>query len=176
MPPFWRRERNLQAMTTTERQTSSKWNRVVRQAVERVAGGAGFASNGLNRVALNPQPLPPRSLFLAALSQTLISSTELLQEFAGAMLEDEERSIIVIGSYVNRFVEDFCGNGFRVTWVLPGPPPQWFPTELTGADLLVLASHFAQATKEVLGWEMQGILAAASARFAEVGVQRMQAF
>jgi hypothetical protein len=163
-------------MTINERQTSSKWNRVVRQAVEHVVGGSGIASNGLSRVALNPQPLPPRSLFLGALSQSLVSSTELLEEFAGAMLEDEERGIIVIGSYVNRFVDDFCGNGFRVTWVAPGPPPHWFPTELSGADLLVLASHFAQATKEVLGWEMQGILAAAGARFAEVGVLRMQAF
>jgi hypothetical protein len=175
MAPFFRRERN-KAVTTLDRQTSSKWNRVVRQAVERVVGGTGIAGNGLNRVALNPQPLPPRALFLAALSQTLISSTELLLEFSGAMFEDEERGIIVIGGYVNRFVDDFCGNGFRVTWVAPGPPPQWFPTELSGADLLVLASHFAQATKEVLGWEMQGILAAAGAKFAEVGVLRMQAF
>jgi hypothetical protein len=165
-------------MTTIDRQTSTKWNRLVRQAVEHVLGPrTGWREGaGIDRVALNPQPLPPRSLFLAALSQGLISSTELLQEFAGAMFEDEERGIIVIGGYVNRFVDDFCGNGFRVNWVIPGPPPHWFPTELSGADLLVLASHFAQATKEVLGWEMQGILAAAGARFAEVGVLRMQAF
>ena len=166
-------------MTTIDRQTSTKWNRLVRQAVERVLGPRSESwreGDGIDRVALNPQPLPPRSLFLAALSQGLISSTELLQEFAGAMFESEERGIIIIGGYVNRFIDDFCGNGFRVNWVVPGPPPHWFPSELSGADLLVLASHFAQATKEVLGWEMQGILAAAGARFAEVGVLRMQAF
>jgi hypothetical protein len=49
-----------------------------------------------DRIALNPQPLPPRYLFLTALAQEVINNAEFMQEITGATLEGSERGIIVI--------------------------------------------------------------------------------
>jgi len=154
-----------------------RWDRLVRVALGRVlwlaAGPSPLA--WLDRVELNPQPLPPRSLFLKALAQEVISHTGLLQELASALSTDgEQKGIIIIGGYVSRFADEFCGNGFRLGWGHPGPPPQWFPTEMTGADLIVLASQFALGAKEAFNPELRTALAGAASKLAQTGAARMQ--
>jgi hypothetical protein len=65
-----------------------RWDRFVRVALGRVFGpqpdpwlAAGPSPLAwLDRVELNPQPLPPRSLFLKALAEEIISHAGLLQE------------------------------------------------------------------------------------------------
>ena len=154
-----------------------RWDRLVRVALGRVlwlaAGPSPLA--WLDRVELNPQPLPPRSLFLKALAQEVISHTGLLQELASALSTDgEQKGIIIIGGYVSRFADEFCGNGFRLGWGHPGPPPQWFPTEMTGADLIVLASQFALGAKQAFNPELRTALAGAASKLAQTGAARMQ--
>jgi hypothetical protein len=76
-----------------------RWDRLVRVALGRAFGpqadpwlAAGPSPLAwLDRVELNPQPLPPRSLFLKALGQEIISQTGLLQELASALSTDGEQ-------------------------------------------------------------------------------------
>ncbi len=126
-------------------------------------------------VALNPQPLPPRFAFLASLVQTLISRAELLQEIADAtQREGEQQGIIIVSGYVSRFIDDFCGNGFRFKYPFPGPRPHWFDGELNGLDLLVMATQFDQAANETYSPELRQSLVDASAKLAEAGLSKMQ--
>src|SRR5580704_2343748 len=64
------------------------------------------------QVALNPQPLPPRTLFFAAIAQEVIERASLFKETADALTSQGERQgIIIVGGYVSRFADDWCGNG-----------------------------------------------------------------
>ena len=136
-----------------------------------IGGGHSFGGE----VALNPQPLPPRFTFLVSLAQTVISRAELLQDVADATVrEGEQQGIIIVGGYTSRFVDDWCGNGFRPKWPFPGPPPPWWANELDGIDLVVLATQFDKAAKETFSQDLRQNLADASAKLAEVGISKMQ--
>jgi hypothetical protein len=159
-----------------------RWDRLVRVALGRVFGPtpdpwlvAGPSPFGwLDTVELNPQPLPPRSLFLKALAEEVISHVGLLQELASALSTDgEQRGIIIIGGYVSRFADDFCGNGFKLGWGHPGPPPQWFPTEMTGGDLIVLGSQFALGAREAFNPDLRAALIGAASKLAQTGASRV---
>ena len=152
------------------------WDRLVRAALDRAFRPSPIPwLNNLDRVALNPQPLPPRYLFLKTLAQEVTSHAELLRELTGATSSDtEQKGIIIVGGYVASFADDFCGNGFTLGWLHPGPPPQWFPTEITGVDLLVVGSQFAQGATEAFNPDMRKALQGAATKMAAVGVSRMQ--
>ncbi len=123
---------------------------------------------------LNPQPLPP-GRFLRELVDQVVSKAETFQEFANLMSAGEQRGIIIVGGYVAEFADEFCGNGFRLTWPHPGPPPQWFPRELDGGSLLIMASQFSLAAKQAYGAPMRETLAKAANKFAETGLLRINA-
>ena len=136
-----------------------------------IGGGHSFG----DEVALNPQPLPPRYAFLMSVAQALISRAELLQEIADATArEGEQQGIIIVGGYVSRFVDDFCGTGFRLRYPFPGPRPHWFTAELDGIDMVVMATQFEQAAKESFSPDLRRNLADVSTRLAEAGLSRMQ--
>jgi len=136
-----------------------------------IGGGHGFGEE----VALNPQPLPPRFAFLVSVAQAVISRAELLQEIADATRrEGEQHGIIIVSGYIARFVDDFCGTGFRLKYPFPGPRPRWFANELDGIDLVVMATQFEQATKETFSPDLRQNLADASAKFVEAGLSKMQ--
>jgi len=126
-------------------------------------------------VSLNPQPLPPRLAFLAAVAHTVINRVELLYDVAHAIAnEGESRGIIIVGGYLSRFCDEFCGNSFRLIWPFPEPHPNWFTTELRGIDLVVMASQFHQASKEAFSPELSQHFADAAARLAEAGLSKLQ--
>lgn len=141
------------------------------EAFDMLGGRGGFG----DEVALNPQPLPPRYAFLIAVARAVIRRAELLQEVAGAAAPDgSERGIISVGGYTKRFSDDWCGTPFLLRWPSPGPRPRWFSEQLDGVDLLVLATQFDRAAHEAFDRELRGHLKAAGARFADVGVSRLQ--
>lgn len=139
-----------------------------------IGGGPGFGED----VALNPQPLPPRFAFLVSVAQAVTSRAELLQEIADATQREGEQQRI----YTRQFSDDWCGNGFKLKWLPPRlvpsepppPRPNWFAEELSGIDLVVMATQFEQAAKEAFSPVLRQNLADASAKFAEAGVSRMQ--
>lgn len=141
------------------------------EAVDALGGGHAFG----DEVSLNPQPLPPRYAFLVAVAQTLVSRAEVLQEVADATArKGEQQGIIIVSGYINRFSDDFCGTGFRLKWPFPGPRPHWFAHELDAIDLVVMASQFEDAGKQTFSPDLRRSLAAASSRFAEAGLSRLQ--
>jgi hypothetical protein len=136
-----------------------------------IGGGHGFGDD----VALNPQPLPPRVAFLVSVAQTVIGRAQLLQEIRDATRrEGEEQGIIIVSGYVARFVDEFCGSGFKLKYPFPGPRPNWFADELSGIDLVVLATQFEQAADETFDPELRQSLADAGARLVETGLSQMQ--
>ena len=51
-------------------------------------------------------------------------------------------------TYTSRFIDEWCGTEFRLRWPFPGPRPHWFPHELDGIDLIVVATQFKHAAHE----------------------------
>lgn len=99
-----------------------------------------------SQIALNPQPLPPRSAFLAAVilefterMADVLHMADLIPRPGG------ERGIIVVGGHVAQFIDDICGNGLKLRWPFPWPAPPWFSDRLSGADLIVMGTQFQQA-------------------------------
>jgi hypothetical protein len=126
------------------------------------------------QTALNPQPLPPRFSFMLTLAQTVISRAELMQEIADASKrEGEQRGIIIVSGYISRFVDDFCGTGFRLRFPFSGPRPRWFTEELSGIDLAIMATQFDQAAKEIYNRDLRRNLADASSKLTKAGLSRL---
>jgi hypothetical protein len=135
-------------------------------------GGGG---NPLEKVGLNPQPLPPRVAFLASLAGTLVERAELLQEMAAGLSDEgEERGIIIVSGYLSRLIDEFCGTGFLLQFPFPGPRPGWFPRELDGLDLLVMAAHVDQAARETYSRPLRENLSGASAKLLGAAASKMQ--
>jgi hypothetical protein len=138
---------------------------------EVVGGGPKFGAE----VALNPQPLPPRFAFLVSLAQTVISRAELIHEIAGATQhEGEQQDIIIVGGYTGHFVDDFTRFDFMFKFPFPIPKPNWFPDQLDGIDLIIMATQFEQAAKETFNPGLRQNFADASAKFVEASISRMQ--
>lgn len=109
---------------------------------------------------LNPQPLPPRWAFLLAVSREVCGRAELIQQVADGVRRDGEPVGGGAAAFLTRFVDDWCGNGFRPKYPLPGPRPHWFPAHLHGPDLLVMATQFEQAAQEAFSADLrQGLMA-----------------
>jgi hypothetical protein len=127
-----------------------------------------------SQLALNPQPLPPRSAFLAAVIQ------EFTEQMADVVLIADliprpggERGIIIVGGHVAKFVDDICGNGFKVRWPLPWPAPNWFSDVLSGADLIVMGTQFQQAAVISMDRELGRTFADAAHALLEAGSARL---
>jgi hypothetical protein len=124
---------------------------------------------------LNPQPLPPRRAFIASLGRTIVERAELMQDMSNAAgNEGEQRGIIIVGGYLAKIADDFCGTGFRLRWPFPNPPPPWFNQAFDGVDLVLLAAHLDQAAAQTFSPALKQGLSQASAKFAETGLSKIQ--
>jgi hypothetical protein len=165
----------------------------IRRALERAVIGAGPAGylwrviaekhpeiwdviggDPSSQLALNPQPLPPRSGFLAAV---ILEFTDRMVEVA--QIADliprpgGERGIIIVGGHVARFVDDICGNGFKVRWPFPWPAPPWFSEVLLGPDLIVMGTQFQQAAVICMDRDLGRTFADAAHALLEAGAARL---
>ncbi len=142
------------------------WDPVIRLALEKSILVHGPQPDPwratIERVALNPQPLPPRTAFILSLGQAVLGRAELIQEISGTT------------GYAARFVDDYCGNGFRFPWPFPGPRPNWFREEVTAMDLAVMAVQFDAAAKASANREVQSSLAQASTKLLETGLSKLR--
>lgn len=131
-------------------------------------------------VSLNPQPLPPAARLTIALGDALVTRTEMLAEFATAFGGEQivgqtggERGIIIVGGYVGRFIDEYCGTGFRIGWPFPGPPPRWFRREVGAHDLLLLGATLHNAAERAFDPSVRQALGDASRKLAEAGIERL---
>jgi hypothetical protein len=126
------------------------------------------------QVALNPQPLPPRTLFFAEIDQEVIERASLIQETADALTSQGERQgIIIVGGYVSRFADDFelCP---RIPWPFPGPRPHWFPEAPDGTDLIVTGVRLQRAASETFDGQLRQTLADAGGKLVQAGLDKLQ--
>lgn len=134
--------------------------------------GGGLRPGDL--VALNPQPLPPRERFILALGEAVVARAEQLAEATSAIGDQgEERGIIIVGGYVGRLVDDWCGTGYRPRWPFPGPPPWWFQQEVSARDILTLGASLHQASREAFHLVVGRALDEQADKLAQVGLERM---
>jgi hypothetical protein len=166
----------------------------IRKALERSVLGAGAGTNlwrviaqkhpeiwdviggdPLSHVALNPQPLPPKSAFLAAV---ILEFTERMTEVAE--LADliprpgGETGNLLVAGHVAKFVDDICGNGLAARWPYPWPAPPWFSTSLSGADLIVMGAQFQQCAVIAMDRDLLRTFADAAHALLEAGAARLR--
>ena len=165
----------------------------IRKALERSVLGTGVSTNlwrviaekhpeiwdviggdPLSAVALNPQPLPPRSGFLAAVILEFSERMTDVCELADLIPRPGgERGSIIVAGHVARFVDEICGNALRIKWPLPWPPPPWFSTSLSGADLIVMGTQFQQSAVIAMDRDLGRTFADAAHALLEAGAARL---
>jgi hypothetical protein len=165
----------------------------IRKALERSALGAGAGMNlwrliaekhpeiwdviggdPHSQVALNPQPLPPKSAFLAAVVQEFTERMTTVFELADLIPRPGgEPGIIIVSGHVAKFVDEICGNGLLIRWPLPWPAPPWFSVTLDGADLIVMGTQFQQSSVIAMDRELGRAFADAAHALLEAGAARL---
>jgi hypothetical protein len=125
-----------------------------------------------SRVALNPQPLPPRVALAAYIAQEVIERASLIQEIADAMGNAEQSQGTIGGGMVSRFIDD-CGNG--LLWrKRPFPPPKNDTDNLlTAVELVIMGMQFEQSAFATTNQQLQQEFRNAGARLAEMGRARL---
>ncbi len=165
----------------------------IRKALERSVIGAGLGTNlwrvvaekhpeiwdviggdPSSAVALNPQPLPPRSAFLAAVILEFTERMTEVCELADLIPRPGgERGCTIVAGHAARFVDDICGNGMKVRWPFPWPAPHWFSESLSGADLIVMGTQFQQCGVIAMDRDLARTFADAAHALLEAGAARL---
>lgn len=133
-------------------------------------------------VALNPQPLPPRSSFMVAVLQELIDHVMLVNEVASAMHQvGQERSIIIVSGSFDKYLDDFDGLcpwieryiPIRKIWDEPVPHPNWEAKKFSSAELIIAAELFKQNALSIDNGKLQDELMKVSKRFSNMASDRI---
>jgi hypothetical protein len=165
----------------------------IRKALERVAMGPGIGTNLWRiiaekhpeiwdviggdpqaRVSLNPQPLPPRSAFLAGIILEFTERMTLVAEIADLIPRPGgERGIIIVGGHTAKFIDEVCVASLHIRWPMPWPAPAWFSDALNGADLIVMGTQFQQSAAITMDRELGRTFADAAHALLEAGAARL---
>ena len=126
------------------------------------------------RVSLNPQPLPPRSAFVAGIVVEFTERMTLVAEIADLIPRPGgERGIIIVGGHVAKFVDEICVNGLHIRWPLPWPAPSWYSDTLSGTDLIVMGTQFQQSAAMAMDRDLGRTFADAAHALLEAGAARL---
>ena len=128
-----------------------------------------------SQVALNPQPLPPRSAFLAAVILGFHERMTDVCELADLIPRPGgERGIIIVAGHVAKFVDDICGNGLHIKWPLPVARTVLVQSRaLSGADLIVMGTQFQQSAVIAMDRDLGRTFADAAHALLEAGAARL---
>jgi len=125
-------------------------------------------------LTLNPQPLPPRSAFLASVILEITERMTDVCELADLMPRPGgERGNILVAGHIAKFVDDICGNGMRIRWPFPWPAPGWFNDSLSGQDLIVMGTQFQQCAAITMDPDLARTFADAALALLEAGAARL---
>ena len=124
------------------------------------------------QVMLNPQPLPPRWAVASALAEVMIDQTLQLGALAQALPEEAGDSVRAHNrTTLERFVDDYCGNGIHV-FPPPkhgtGPVPPDEPYPIGPLEILTVGMKFSGAAA------LSPELGAAAEQLIERGMQQLQ--
>lgn len=139
------------------------------QAIWEVIGGWGKSE----MAALNPQPIPPLTAFIAEFTQEAIDRVLLTQEIANELNQTgEQRGKIIVGNRLSQLVDEMCGNGFKFKFPIPRPKNDT-DDKLSGVELLTAGAIFEQTAKNVAREDLRQELRNAGAKLIETGISRM---
>jgi hypothetical protein len=150
------------------------WWVIIRRALQQVLWRSGPQLDPWIQVELNPQPLPPRTLFFTAIAQEVVERAALIQETADALQSQVERQgIIIIGGYISRFADDFelCP---PIPWPFRWPRPYWLPEQASGEDLIVTGVQFGRAASQISDGQLRQSFAEAGAQLTQAGLAKLQ--
>jgi hypothetical protein len=130
-----------------------------------------------NWVRLNPQPLPPKTRWRAALVARISVARALsLHESAQALADDGgERAFRMIQRNVSTLVDDWCGTRPPRPFPWPWGPILRSTEKLEPTDLLVAGAQFHKAAQELVGNPLQEVFNDAAGRLFETGLARLEA-
>lgn len=153
------------------------WRHLINKAVDRVVTGLGIHGSPLSRVALNPQPLPPKAQFAMMLGQEVIGQAAMMHQMANALNGNgEERGIIIVGGFINRFVDDICPTPPvikfpHLDWPFPPDPdphPEW-----SGLELAIIGTQFQNEARTLRNTDIQSVFYEAGEKLLHVALSRM---
>ncbi|MDW6024467.1 hypothetical protein SAZ10_22190 [Mesorhizobium sp. BAC0120] len=134
-----------------------------------------FGGDPLSLMTLNPQPLPPHIVFATALADELMERAAFAQGIADWLPQQgEEHGIIIVGGRVLRYVDELCGNNFKLKFPRPVPPPPWWREELSGSDLVTMGVRFESAAKQFADEALGRAFGQASEKLVQAGIARFQ--
>ncbi|HTN38619.1 MAG TPA: hypothetical protein VL053_16170 [Arachidicoccus sp.] len=129
---------------------------------------------------LNPQPLPPRFVVIAALTQEVIDHALLLQEIKDAMRQNNnERGIIIVSGDIEKFTDEFeqlCPLIGIILNIRPGkgdggyPHPNWANEKASAIEAFVASAVFHQNALNTFNQGFRQSLQDASTKLAELSI------
>ena len=135
---------------------------------------AGGGRSILDEVALNPQPLPPRIAFAAALVRGFINHAVLMREIAEIFGFEQRGIIIVSGRDLSQWIDELCGNNFKIKFPIRKPRPPWWSEKLAAIDFFVMANEFEQAAAETFNEDLRANFADPGAKLSDAGLSRIR--
>ncbi|MDN5284533.1 MAG: hypothetical protein JWR38_807 [Mucilaginibacter sp.] len=131
---------------------------------------------------LNPQSLPPLSVYVAAITQEVIDRAVLMQDIADAINQTKnERSIVVVNGFLEKYAEEFdelCPRmiDILISFLLQSgfvkpPRPNWV-REFSALDFLAVAAVFHQNSLNAANQNLHQPFYNTAVKFAEFGMDR----
>lgn len=135
-----------------------------------VIGGGQFYTRAA--AELNPQPLPPRAVFIAAFTEEVIDRLVLMQEIADAINQTgDERGIIIVSGRIEQFITDIDELCPRIPKKFP--KPKGYEDRFSALELLTAGAVFSQYAAAVANENLQNELTNAGAKLIEKGIARI---
>lgn len=131
--------------------------------------------------ALNPQPIPPESIFISNLAFQAIDRLMIIQETADLMNKASgNKSPFLIKGHMKEFVTDICGNEairlllkrYRNPYGDPVPRPNW-DEKLSGQLLISVGAMIERLAKNNSNPELNQELISAGAKIIDTGISRL---
>jgi len=153
------------------------WRLVINKAFERMLVNTGSSAGTL--AALNPQPLPPKAHFSLALAQEVVERASLLQQVAdGLPSHGQQHGIIIVGGFINKFVDEICPTPPVIKFPKKRWPISWPPTtepdmRWSSVELATIAVHFRNEARNSGHEELSNVLNNAADKLLDAAVARM---
>ena len=138
-------------------------------------------SNLLSMVALNPQPIPPESVFISRLAFRAMDRLLTMQETADLMNKSTgTKGQMIIGDHMSELIDDLCGNEPRHIFIKkrrnpygdPVPRPNW-NDKFSGLELVTIGVMFEKMAGNLKGTDLQQEVKNAGAKVIETGISRL---
>lgn len=151
-----------------EVQNSSRANPFVNQSAE-ISNWTQFPF-----AYLNPQPLPPRYVFILSLTSQIIEKTQFFMDI-GKMQEDgEKKAIIIVSGLTKDYLDALCRIPSIIKLVFNPNVPEPVPYPNWNQELLFAALQFQQAANYSSNKALQKIYNNAADKLINTGLVRIR--